>query len=812
MAIAINFSLSGGVSDSSANIVGRGDASSSTIVIEYADNPSFTGSLLTAQTSTDSDFLIKASLSSLSSDTTYYYRYVDDGDIINDVFKFKTVSLEVPLSFTMGFGACPRPTTSSLAWGRIRDRDVLFFQSLGDTTYIDSQDVTGNTQKTAWFNWLSRSDVREMNDNVAYSYMWDDHDYGDNDDDSTNPAKSAQQANYRNIFPSHPLELGSGSIYYAYTVGRVRVIVPDLRSERLSPLIMSTTQMDWVKQELTDFNNNASLKVCIFVSSSMWSGLFDNTAPDSWEQASAQRTELTDHILSLGIEDRIALISGDIHVLCGDSGANNKYGTSGGGGFPIYHSAPLAGTTYGTPNTNLDLGFFNPDNGGSVFQYATLEIQDTGSTVFMTYRGYDATSDTELLSHSITVDGAQSASATMGFVYTPPDVTGTLNNFPILLTSGAFPPESIDGGDDSILNGGGNLQAFTDQSKTTRLPINIVRFNVGTVPDVVIYVKHPELQTGATIYFEASTTQTEQPARDTEFGSDNVWSEYTFVTHDFFINETDGSSITNVGVVGGVNEPPTKGVSGFFGSNTDYSYLDVTIPSLSSYTSSCWVRPTSGNTSGLDVILLQNPTAFQTAQSSILIDNDPNDIGFFNTPDSWLRSGVSRTNNQWTYISASNDGSLRDIKIGDSDVSSSSNQESTTRTRLRVGARFPQTNEWLFAGEMAEVRVRSEKLSLDFRNAEKENQEDPDNWGVTGDWISVGPSTFSMTNTGTPDGTYTVDYYNSDTKLLIFTEDLVFSGGDATAILNVPSGTNVFMFEPGDNPPVTGICYTGVTT
>ena len=401
--LSLQFSLVGGVSDVNADILGRVSTTTSTLKIEHADNPAFTDSTLSPLLSVDADLLVKHSLSGLTLSTQYYYRYVDDNVVVAGVFKFKTTTVNSQYSFTIGFGGCARAAVNSVAFGRLKDRNLEFFQSLGDTTYIDSQDVTGVTQKNAWFAWLARSDVRELMDNTAYSYMWDDHDYGNNDDDATNPAKVAQQANFRNLFPSHTLRQSSGSVGYAYTIGRIRFIVPDLRSERTATEIMSTAQMDWVKQEFTDYSNNNALNAVVFVSSSMWLDIFSAGTPDSWNQAVAQRLELSNHIINLGVKTQVVCLSADMHSLGADTGASNTYGTSESVGFPVYHSAPLAGTNTSQPDQNLDLGYVGTDNGGSLFQYATLEIVDTGLSIDIIYRGFNAVADTQVITNTLSI-------------------------------------------------------------------------------------------------------------------------------------------------------------------------------------------------------------------------------------------------------------------------------------------------------------------------------------------------------------------------------------------------------------------------
>lgn len=64
--------------------------------------------------------------------------------------------------------------------------------------------------------------------------MWDDHDYSDNDSGATSLSRSAALQAYTMGVPHYPLPSfasGKGNIGQAFTVGGVRFIMPDLRSE-----------------------------------------------------------------------------------------------------------------------------------------------------------------------------------------------------------------------------------------------------------------------------------------------------------------------------------------------------------------------------------------------------------------------------------------------------------------------------------------------------------------------------------------------------------------------------------------------------
>ena len=64
--------------------------------------------------------------------------------------------------------------------------------------------------------------------------MWDDHDFGPNDANRTSPSREAAWTAYRTYVPHYALgdREKSGAIYQAFTIGRARFVLTDLRSER----------------------------------------------------------------------------------------------------------------------------------------------------------------------------------------------------------------------------------------------------------------------------------------------------------------------------------------------------------------------------------------------------------------------------------------------------------------------------------------------------------------------------------------------------------------------------------------------------
>lgn len=76
---------------------------------------------------------------------------------------------------------------------------------------------------------------------------------------------------------------------------------------------------------------------------------------------------------------------------------------------------------------------------------------------------------------------------------------------------------------------------------------------------------------------------------------------------------------------------------------------------------------------------------------------------------------------------------------------------------------------------------------------------------------AITSSTFTMVDTGVPDGSYSIKFWNLNTNLLIEESSVTFSGGAASQLILATIGSDVLAFTAGSNSPVTGIAYDGVT-
>ena len=148
-------------------------------------------------------------------------------------------------------------------------------------------------------------------------------------------------------------------------------------------------------------------------------------------------------------------------------------------------------------------------------------------------------------------------------IITVPDaqITGTNTNFPVLVTEKNLPPEMLDGGVNSALNGGGDVRFSEDASGAVQLSCEVVSFITGGTPFAEIHVKLPTLNTGADRIFYVwykKTGEIQPPVTD-PYGRNAVWNDYAFVSHDGGVTDSatgtamvdDGSGVVATGPWGG---------------------------------------------------------------------------------------------------------------------------------------------------------------------------------------------------------------------------------------------------------------------
>ena len=355
------------------------------VVLRVSTNPDLSSPIRSTPIATNEPEVAKVTLSGLQPSTLYFYGVEVNGVLqTNGRGKFKTAPEPMtPKSFTAGWSSCcGRGSENSSIFTTIKDQNLDFFCHLGDLYY---HDISSN-DKWAFHSNLDKV-FRSPNQaafyaNTPVAYMWDDHDFGANNADGTSASRPAALTVYRERVPHYPLSNSSGPVYQAFTYGRVRFILTDLRSSssKTSNSDDSNKSKMGAEQKAWFFNELARPEPF-----KIWCSTHPFLHPkesgdDSWGGYTTERKSISAEIKRLGLEGKMAIISGDMHAIAFDSGVGTKNQDGGNqAAIPVFHAAPLKqGESYkGGP---YDLGHY--PNGSTGHQWGKITVTDTGGATF----------------------------------------------------------------------------------------------------------------------------------------------------------------------------------------------------------------------------------------------------------------------------------------------------------------------------------------------------------------------------------------------------------------------------------------------
>ncbi len=373
---------SGGVTSTSANVVARFTASGVRARLQISVNQSLTPALFSAMgtAAAAAGNTLTFTVQGLQPDTDYFY-----GVEVGGVLRAEPVSRgqlrTFPLgsgSFKIAFASCSdlrKP--DQRAFDAIAAEKPLLFIHMGDLHYSDTDSTNPDDYRENYDAVLNHPVQSALYRKVSLAYMWDDHDFAGNDSDGTAIGRDSARMVYRERTPHYPIAAAGGTMAQSFTIGRVRVILTDLRSAASSASVregvaktkMGANQKAWFKQELINARD-AGFPLTLWVCTMPWIGA---PAPgnDAWDGYTTERTEIANFIRDNRITN-LALLSGDMHGLAFDDGTHSDYATGGGAPLTVLHAASLthAGDVKGGPYAG------GPIIGGQ--QYGILEVFDTG--------------------------------------------------------------------------------------------------------------------------------------------------------------------------------------------------------------------------------------------------------------------------------------------------------------------------------------------------------------------------------------------------------------------------------------------------
>ncbi|TYZ61596.1 hypothetical protein PybrP1_011011 [[Pythium] brassicae (nom. inval.)] len=286
-------------------------------------------------------------------------------------------------SFRVAFSSCADEASDPQVFEEIAQHDPLFFLHMGDLHYHNLAVNDVARFRDAYHAMFASPAGRAMLAmDVPFAYMWDDHDYGPDNSDRTAPGRDAAVQAYREFVPHYPLAARGprSAVHQAFTVGRVRFILTDLRAERTpnrapaapSKSALGAAQKQWFKEELVRATADPGVALIAWVSTMPW---IDDER--KWGHFAHEQRELV-HFLrahALNTWVPIVVLSGDAHMLAVDDGSHSP------GNLTTLHAAALGrpGSLKGGPYSH---GAF-PGSG----QYGVLDFTDDGARVCVHYRG-----------------------------------------------------------------------------------------------------------------------------------------------------------------------------------------------------------------------------------------------------------------------------------------------------------------------------------------------------------------------------------------------------------------------------------------
>jgi hypothetical protein len=377
--------------------------------VAVADNENMTSPVFTSSQAVDAQGVAKVSITGLDPDTAYWWQVEDNSTLDTSVTgRLRTHPLlNLPASFTIAAASCAGLNSafpgdgSELADNRlsnhpvfdtIRGQDPLMFVHLGDLHYYDlgsdNHGIVGGgslaNYRSGYDDVLNQDRQHQIYREVAWSYIWDDHDFGPNDSDGTHVDKANAATVYRERVPHYPLDDANG-IWQEWQIGRVQFIASDARYYRdpnsdpqgSTKTMLGSAQKTWMEDVLT----NSTAKVLVWFMSSQW---IHPSGSDTWASFVHERDELVEMLRDTGWLGRMVMVYGDRHALGLTGGLKNSWGS-----FPILQAASLDSSFGGSSSSLFDIGTDTPGRD----QYGTVSVTDLGNLITVKLTGWQGSSE-----------------------------------------------------------------------------------------------------------------------------------------------------------------------------------------------------------------------------------------------------------------------------------------------------------------------------------------------------------------------------------------------------------------------------------
>ena len=346
---------------------------------------------------------VRFQVDGLTPDTRYYYAVAVGDEIASGRTGTLRTVAQGPTDLLIGVGSCIQTGSNSVVFDSIVEAAPDLFVVTGDFAYTDFWTDDRDAVRAMYSTQLMSPAIAAMTARVPVAYVWDDHDFGPNDADSTAKAGPAGEVVYRQSVPYLELPAGPGpaAIYQSFTLGRVRVILTDGRSQRspkASPddankTMLGEPQLQWLAGELAAAKEDGQF--IILVTNVPWNGDAQEGA-DDWAGYTTERRRIADLISDTGVADQLLMVAGDAHMVAIDDGSHTDFSTSGAGGFPLIQAAALD-----RPGS-VKAGPYSEGYHAGAGQFGLIDITDDGDQIEVALLGTDY-EGAELVSYSFTV-------------------------------------------------------------------------------------------------------------------------------------------------------------------------------------------------------------------------------------------------------------------------------------------------------------------------------------------------------------------------------------------------------------------------
>lgn len=402
----------GGVSTSSARFVFGLQFNGDQARVVCSTSRTFTSVIASAMvTATPANHgIVSVEVGGLEPATRYYYDIELNGSrVLEAVQSFRTFP-RGPASFKFTFG-------NSLRLNRLNQsgmlasiqEEPLFFLNTGDLHYRDLVMTYAAPYREAIQAVYDTPVHRLTMRDTPLVYMWDDHDFGPDDSDRTAPGRELALRAYRQMVPHYPLVFAGDDapITQAFTVGRVRFILTDLRSAR-SPktdsdgpekTMLGQRQRDWFLAELESSSKTHAL--VFWISTVPWIQPA-KARSDQWGGFAEERRLIADWIAEHQIGN-LVIIGGDAHSLSVDDGSHADFSSAGNmPRVPELIASPLDNDSTSVKGGPYSHGVYEAPKGENV--YGLVEVIDEGQSITMVFSGKNNRHETIIeFTHSVPV-------------------------------------------------------------------------------------------------------------------------------------------------------------------------------------------------------------------------------------------------------------------------------------------------------------------------------------------------------------------------------------------------------------------------